>query len=308
MLRRLHTPLCVSLLLLAACAPVTPLPTPSPTSIPTRTLTPSPTSTPSPTPTATPIPPLILNIRWPEQVSALEPVSIEVELLPPPGVSVTPTVRAAVVGPDQNRWQVDLTSRDGNRYTAEELLQLPLEPPEGNWRLMVYVESELPVTGKRVLVFQPLPISFHDLTGALHAGVDMRVPLDFVAAEAQGDRWAGGRVWRYGDGEIALWWAPGPTEPLLLDNALVMLETTHDPNNPPQVLDVEETDWRGQTAFLFHEEWRAEWRGTDGCPAEALVIQGPDHWLYVLRVRTIDGDLIPPILRQVRETFTFAEE
>ncbi len=305
MLRKLCIPVCVSVTLLAACASAAPPPTPTPTLAPTPTLTPSPTPIPSPTPTATPIPPLALTIRWPEQVSALQPATIEVELVPPPGVSVTATVSAAVLDPEESLpcWLSDLTLREGNRYTAEEPLQLPLEPLEGDWRLVVYVQSTLSVEGERALVFRPVPIPFRDLIGVLPAGVNIRVPRDFVEAAAHGDQWAGGRVWRYGDGEVALWWAPGPVEPLLLNNAVVMLEATHDPDEPPHVLGVEETEWQGQTAFLFHEDWP----GTNGGPAEALVVQGPDYWLYVLRVRTTGGEHIPLLMRQVWETFTFAE-
>jgi hypothetical protein len=188
------------------------------------------------------------------------------------------------------------------------MIQLPLEPAEGDWHLMVRVQSELHVEGKTRLVFRPAPIRFHDLTDVLPAGVTMRLPQDFVDAAAQGDQWAGGRVWRYRDGEIALWWAPGPVEPLLLNNAIVMLETTHDPGAPPQVLDVEETEWQGQTAFLFQEEWPQDQLGAHGGPAQALVVQGPDYWLYVLRVRTTGGQAIPPLLRQVWNTFAFVEE
>jgi hypothetical protein len=39
-----------------------------------------------------------------------------------------------------------------------------------------------------------------------------------------------------------------------------------------------------------------------------LVIQGPDHWLYVLRVRALDDEDVPLLLYRVRETFTFVEE
>ncbi|OQY21586.1 MAG: hypothetical protein DRJ03_18075 [Chloroflexi bacterium] len=276
----------------------------SPTPIP-PTLVPSPTPTPTPTPTATPIPPLELTIRWPEQVSALQPVDIQVELAPPPGVSVTATVRAAVLDPQglPYRGLCDLTPREGNLYAAEEPLELPFEPPAGEWKLVVYVQSTLAVEGEREVIFQPASIPLRDLTDVLPAGADIHAPQRFVEAVSQGDRVAGGRVWRYGGGEVALWWAPGPVEPLLLNNALVMLETTHDPGAAPQVMSVEETEWQGQTAFLFREEWT----GANGGPAEALVAQGPDHHLYVLRVRATGGETIPALLRQVWETFTFVE-
>lgn len=300
---RFFVPMCVLLVLLAACAPVTPSPTPVP--IPTPTLPPSPTPLPSPTPTATPLPPLRLTIRWPGNVSALQPVPVEVVLLPPPGVDVTATVRAMVVGPDGlPAWEFDLVPQGENRYAAEEPLQLPLDPPAGDWRLVVSVRSELAVEGERELVFRPTPIHFYDLVSSPSAGVEMRVPWNFVQTAAQGDAWAGGRVWRYGGGELALWWAPGPTEPLVLDNATVMVEATYNPDAPPQVQSVEETEWQGYTAFLFRENWP----GTGGGPAEALVVQGPDYRLYVLRIRALGGTAIPPLMRQVGETFAFVEE
>jgi len=243
---------------------------------------------------------MVLTIRWPARASALQPVPIEVELVPPPGISATATVRATVLDP-QNRpyGPFDLLPREGDLYTADEMLRLPLEPLEGDWRLVLHVQSDLGVEGERKLVFQPSPIHFRDLTGVLPAGVDMRVPRDFVEAVAQGDQWAGGRVWRYGDGDVALWWAPGPVEPLLLNNAVVMLEATYGLNEPPRVLDVEEREWGGQTAFLFYEDWP----GSEGGPAEALVVQAADHWLYVLRVRALGREAVPPLLRQVWETF-----
>jgi hypothetical protein len=186
-------------------------------------------------------------------------------------------------------------------YIADEPLRLPLEPPKGDWQLTVRVRSTLEVEGEQELIFQPIPIRFRGLTDTLPSGVDMRVPWEFVEVAAYGDQVAGGRVWRYGDGEISLWWAPGPTEPLLLNNAIVMLETTHDPDAPARVLDVEEIGWQDRVAFLFREHWS----GAEEVPAEALVAQGPDYRLYVLRVRAMGSESIPPLLRQVRDTFAF---
>jgi hypothetical protein len=295
----------ILLTFLASCALATPISTPTPDPTPTPTFTPSPTLIPSPTPTATPIPPLVSSIHWPERVSALEPVFIEVELVPPPDVGVTATVRASVTGPGgQPRRSFDLMPREGNRYAAAEPLYFPLEPPEGNWLLVVYVRSALEVAGERHLAFRPDPIQFRNLADVLPVGVDVRVPQDFVELLAEGDRWAGGRVWRLGGAEMGLWWAPGPAEPLLLNNAVVMLEATYDPKDPPDVLDVEELEWQGQMAFLFREDWSR----MGGGPAEAWVVQGPDHWLYVLRMRTLGDEDIPLLLRQVWETFTFIEE
>jgi len=324
--------LCIFMALLTACLPVVLAPTPTPTAIPTPsvTFTPSPTLLPSPTPTATPIPPLKVTVHWPEQVSALQPVPVEVELIPPPGVSVTATARAIVFDPRGLPYhQFDLMPGQGNMYVAEEPLRLPLEPrvrdpdlaeeppestdgsPERNWHLVVSVRSTLAVEGERTLSFRPTPVLFWNLDGVLPAGVDVRVPRDFVEVASQGDPRAGNRAWRYGGGELSLWWAPGPVEPLLLSNAIVMLEATRGPGElspdarPTSALsDVEETDWQGQTAFLFRESLP----GSEGGPVESLVVQGPDYWLYVLQVRALGGESIPPLLRQVGETLTFVEE
>ena len=267
-------------MLLAACAPVgptaPPVSTPSAVSPVTLTQTITPVSTavgaiPSPTPTATPIPPLELTIHWPERVSALEPVKLVVEVVVPSGVSITPTLRATVLGPGgQPRWLIELPEREGNLYMAREVLQFPLQPPEGQWLLVVSARSWLPVIGERHLAFDPT-LQFHDLTAVLPAGADIRVAQDLQEASNWGDQWAGGRTWRYEDGELGLWWAPGPTEPLLLNNAVVMLEATYDSTEPPEVVGVEETEWEGQKAFLFQERWA----GVSGGTAEGT---SPRYW------------------------------
>ena len=87
-----------------------------------------------------------------------------------------------------------------------------------------------------------------------------------------------------------------------MDNALVMLEATFPDGDPPQVVGVEQTEWKGQPAFLFHERWS----GPEAGPAETLVVQGPDFWLYALRIAATGGDAIPPALYEVRDTFTAA--
>lgn len=221
----------------------------------------------------------------------------------PSGVTMTAALSATVLAPDGVPFQTfKLMPQAGNLYASKEALQLPLEPLEGNWRLVVNVHSAFAVKGQRELAFRPAPIYFRDLTDVLPAGVDMRVPQDLAEVAAEGNQWAGDRVWRYGDGQVSIWWAPGPTEPLLLNNAVVMLETTFGPDKPPRVLSVEETQWQGHTAFLFREEWPQDSRPS---PAEALVVQGADYWLYVVRMRALNGQVIPPLSRQVWETFTF---
>jgi hypothetical protein len=242
-----------------------------------------------------------LTIYWPAQVSALQPVPIEVELVPPPGIAVTATVYAVVRVPGGGRFQsFDLQPGEGNRYVSTEPLQLPLQAREGDWRLDVIVQSALDVAGERRLLFRPSPIHCRDLAGILPPQVDVCVPRDFVEFAAQGDQVAGERVWRYGSGELGLWWAPGPAEPFLFNNALVMLETTYGVSTPA-MQSFEETEWQGQTAFLFHEDWP----GAEGGPGEALVVQGPDDWLYVLRVRALGGGAIPQFLQQIRDTLTW---
>lgn len=312
MMRSLYALIFVVLLALSvACLPVTPLPTPTPptpTVTLSPTLSPTPTPTPSPTPTPTPIPPAVLTIRWPERVWALEPVPIEVKVIPPPGIAMTATVAIALYDPTGLRyWDGNLIPLEGGLYAAAGPLELPLEPPNGAWRLFVYVRSSLKVEGERALVFRPAPIRFRDFStdSAFRgsAGVNLRVPQDFEEVVAQGGSSAGGRVWRYGDEEIALWWAPGPTEPLTLSTAIMMLEATHGLEAPVQVHDVEEMEWQGLAAFLFTETWP----DAEDIPAEALVIQGPDYWLYVLRLRALDDQGISPLLRQVWETFGFVE-
>jgi len=290
----------VLIVALTACAPLTPTVMVTPTPV----VTPSPTLTPSPTPTQTPIPPLVSDILWPESVSALVPVPIEVDLVPPPGISAAAMVTATVVDPEGRALaDFELSSLDGVHYAAAMPLLLPLEPLEGTWTLSVGVQSDLDVEGETQLVFTPDPISFRDLSGDLPPGVSLRVPEAFTEITAKGNSVAGGRTWRYEGGEIALWWAPGPTEPFLLNNAIVMLETTYALEEMPLAFEVEDALWQDRTAFLFLEEWPEE----QGRAAKAWVLQDANYWLYVLRVKGAGGDTIPQILSQTAETFAFVE-
>ncbi|GAG20068.1 unnamed protein product, partial [marine sediment metagenome] len=197
----------------------------------------------------------------------------------------------------------DLRWQEGSRYVSDLPLQLPFDPLPGHWWLIVHIETGLLVTGERALGFEPTPIDFRVLTDTLPTGVTMRVPEAFDEVTAQGDQWAGGRAWQYDGGEVALWWAPGPTEELLLNNAVVMLEATHDAENPPEVLSVEQTEWQSRTAFLFRETWP----GYKGGPSEVWVIQDEDFWLYVLRVRAVGGESIHTLVREVGATLTFVD-
>ncbi|MBN1877248.1 MAG: hypothetical protein JXA33_23700 [Anaerolineae bacterium] len=306
-----HITLITILLLLSACTSIaTPTPVLTPTSTLTPSLTPSPANTPTPTapPTPTPIPPLELRILWPDTVSALAPVSLEVDLIPPPGIEATAVISAIVLDAQNHAYYRALLRPDEeHHYRASSPLQLPLDPMPGAWQLLVRVDTKLNVTGSGVRAFTPAPLTFHTLTTeTLPSGITLRVPAAFKETQALGDTWAGARVWQhtprgYPTGEIAIWWAPGPTEALLYNTAIMMLEATHDAENPPGVESSEETTWQEHPAFLFQETWP----GTEGGPALAWVIQGPDLWLYVLRIRTVGGNDVPAILQQIAETFTF---
>ncbi len=300
--------------------PPTAVSTPTPT-VPPPTLTPSPTFTPSPTPT--PLPPIYLTAEVVEPVTALESVPIELWLVEPDGVEANVSLSARVIdGQDQvyatfERFALqdsllkasdeDPSMKVWHRlYVAEERLQLPLEPAPGVWHLIVEIQADLPVRGYRDRVFTPDWVLYYDLSQDLPAGIELHVPRAFNRPSAQGGPVAGGRVWHYRQGEVALFWAPGPTERFFYDNALVMLEATYDPAYQVTVEEVEETTWGEdeRLAFIFRESWRA---GTVVEPVESLVIQGPDYWLYVLRIRGLGGAEIPSLMRDVRDTFRFVE-
>jgi hypothetical protein len=239
----------------------------------------------------------------------MEPVPIEVELLPPPRVTVTATVRAVVRHSHEGLiYEAPLVEKTGNIRAAEDPLRLPLRPPEGTYRLIILLDSNVRAVGSRVVYFEPVPIPFHELApgepAGVHEGVQLYVPLEYPQAIASGGPWAGQREWRLGRGVLSLWWAPGPTEELLLDGAAAMLEATHDPTSPPQVAAAEPMEWLGQQAFLFRERWP----GVDGGAAEALVVQGSDFWLYVVRIRAVGSGPIPEILYRVRDSFAFAPQ
>jgi hypothetical protein len=203
-------------------------------------------------------------------------------------------------------------------WVPTEPLQLPLEPEPypGVWHLVIDAEADLKIKGYRDRVFTPQRVPYQVATDTLPAGVSLRVPQAFGVTMAQGDSFAGRRAWSYRDCEISLAWAPGPTEPLLIDNARVMLEATFDLAYEIQVQGGEPLAWgaepveegqepQGWTAFLFQESWVQEGRET---PAETLVAQGPDFRLYALRMRAKTGREIHPLCRDVRDTLTFVEQ
>lgn len=279
-------------------------------SIPALTPTPTPTPTLTPTPTATPIPPVRLSIEFPKPVTALEPVPIRVLIEEPPDVDVQVDLNARVIdAQDQLYATIDMSpeGRDGWWVGAEEL-QLPLEPEPypGVWHLIIDADISLPSKGYRDRVFTPQRVPYHVLTDTLPAGVELRVPQAFAETAAQGNLFAGLRAWSYRDCEISLAWTPGPTEPLLLDNALVMAEALHDPAREISIEASEEMPWgEGEwTAFVFYELWRSSGQSS---PSETLVVQGPGFWLYALRIRAQTQGEIHSLCRDVRATLGFHE-
>ena len=288
----------------ATLAPTT---TPGPTQTPSPTETPTVVPTPTLVPTATPVPPARLGIDWPTRVSPMTPLPVAVRWVPPPGITGHAQFSASVVNPEAEVYATfELTEQDGERYFSSEMLHLPLEPMPGYWWLTVRVDSSLEHIGIPVFSFQAEPVAFRDLTTLLPRGAVLRVPEAFEEVLVQGDLVAGGRVWAYGQGEVGLWWAPGPTQELLWNNALVMLEATYAADDryplPAPPVEVVPLMWQGQTAFEFAEMWPE----AEGGPGMAWVIQGADYRLYALRVRAVGASEIPALLVDVAHTFGFA--
>jgi hypothetical protein len=284
-------------------------PTPSATPTPTPTATAPPTLT--PTPTATPIPPVRLSIEFPKPVNALEPAPIRALVEEPPGINANVQLSARVIDANDALYAtfgMHLESRDGG-WVSDEPLQLPLEPTPypGVWHVIIDIQADLPVRGYRDRVFTPQWVPYHVLTATLPTGVALHVPQAFGEIRAQGDTFAGLHVWQYRDCEVTLAWAPGPTEALLYDNALVMAELLYDPEYEITVQSSHELTWGEEewTAFLFFERWRGQ---RQDAPAETLVVQGPDFRLYALRIRALNGETIHPLCKDVRNTLQLVEE
>ncbi len=289
---------------LAGCnLPITPTPTLAPTSTPAPTVPPSPTATPAPTPTQTPIPSADLALLWPDSVGSLGAPPIEVVWSPPPGVEATAQISATILDPDGMVYAtLALAERDGDHYRAAELLRFPLDPLPGFWWLSVQVSASIPTAGRSASYFEVESVTFRELE-ALPAGVRLNVPVDFDTVVSQGDAWAGGRVWTYAGSEVALWWAPGPTQELMLDTAIVALEAAYEADpyvrDPPILTEALPLTWQGRTAFKFPEV------GPEGGVGRAWVIQGPDFWLYVLRIGSVEAEVLPELHLEVAQTFRF---
>jgi hypothetical protein len=272
----------------------------TPTVKPTRT--PLPTWTPTPVPTPTPIPPAEVKINWPHTASAIEPIPIEVEFNAPSGIAAEARIEVTVMDPAAETYAVfSLPNRDGSRYYSNELLQLPLHPLGGYWFIIADIDTPLKVEGSPVHFFVPEPIHFRPLETVLPQNVKLRIPIAFEEISSQGDLYAGSRIWQYRDGQIGLWWAPGPTEELLLNNAITMLEATFPEQTPPAIIDVTEAEWFGRTTFVASLLW------SDARPGVAWIVQDNDYWLYVLEIHALQGTIISPFFEEVAATFGFVE-
>lgn len=304
----------LSLLLLAGCAAPTPPPPPTPT--PTATLTPTVTATPTltptptvtPTPTPTPVPALALTLPELAGVSPLEPFPLTVALEPLTEASVAAAasamITATVRDPHGAAFAVLPLSRAGeHRYTSAAPVILPLDALSGTWQIAITVTASIEVRGARVVYFEPEPAPLYDLEAVLPAAARLLVPAIFEERIAQGDAWAGGRVWTYGHSELGVWWAPGPTEPLHYDTAWALVEATYEPDRYgelPEIVDFEEASWGERPAFRFRETWP----GRSGGEAVVWVIQGQDYRLYLLRSRPLGVRAVDPLVTRVLESFS----
>jgi hypothetical protein len=225
-------------------------------------------------------------------------------------VGVSTTLFARVQAPDGSRHtRLPLRDQGAYRYRSPVPFSVPLRPPTGTWTVTVDVRASLDVTGAHAVTFTPAPVPFRALTGTLPAAVALDVPQAFRETLIQGSQRAGARAWRYEEGEVALWWAPGPAEPFSEDVAWVLLEATHaaareDAGATVDVSAFEERTWGERSAFHAVETWS----GRAGGPAEAWVLQDDEDWLYVLRVRAVGGEEIPALMEEVAATFRFVEE
>lgn len=279
---------------------------------PTMTPTAAPTPTTAPTPTVTPEPTLRISVLWPERVSPLEPIPVEITFDPPP-VDAQLAVSATVLQPNGERYAVfelapDSASGGSNpaHYVAPEPLRLPLMPASGTWWLVAHVEVPYPLVGFRVRTFIAETPSFRDLAGVLPDGVRIQVPEAFETRIATGGPQAGGRVWGYEGGELGLWWTPGPAEALTLTTARMMVEASRAANAPtglpPEVAASESLTWQAQPAYRFEERWE------DASSVGVVwVIQDDQDWLYVLRLRPAEDGWMPGLLEATADTLSFGD-
>lgn len=186
--------------------------------------------------------------------------------------------------------------RSGGVYEAEEPLHLPLDPPPGDWRLTVLIDTSARVNGGRTMLFQPATVPLRSLEAPIPDQVVLHLPWTLTLMEYQGDQVSGERIWAQPGGEVGLWWLPGPSEPLTQDTAQMMVEATYPEDAAAEIEQIEPQERGEYTGFHFVERWR------EG-PAEAVVLQGPDRWLYLVRVRGVNRIAIPPLLQDIQASF-----
>jgi hypothetical protein len=242
-----------------------------------------------------------LTIRWPTHVSPLRDFLLEVEA---PGLEERDPdahLTAQVFDPSGRIWWMDdLHSMGDGTYHTDQAIHLPLQPPPGEWTLRLAVVSTASVTGTRTIRFVPEPVRLRDLRMEVREGITLPVPRAFVTLHAEGDKVAGARIWQGDQGEVGLWWVPGPVKPLNGDTARVLLEATWPGDVEVDVTGVEPVEWQGLPGFRFSERWPQG-------PAETLILQGEDYWLYALRIRALGGPLIPPLLWDIQAGFRVGE-
>jgi len=200
----------------------------------------------------------------------------------------------------QLHWHANLEPVGGGVYAAASTLHLPLDPLPGDWWLIVFIHTDAELSGEKTLRFRPQPVPLQELGERVRDGVRLHIPRAFVSGLAEGDPVAGMQMWRGPQGEVGLWWVPGPDEPLAQDTAQVAVDATLTADIAVDILEVEAVEWHGLSGFRFSERWPTG-------PAETLVVRGPDHWLYVLRVQAHERDRIAPLLWDIQASFRVEE-
>lgn len=266
---------------------------------PTPPVTPSPLLSPTPTPNPTPLPPIPLRIRFPDTVSALEEIFVTVEAPGLPEQDPSALFQATIYPPDLNEpfWEsvLELESANGV-YRSRGPIHFPLKAIPGEWRLEVTVRSRTVVWGNRWVRFFQRPLVFWDLAPLGPRRVSLQVPQDIPLVRQEGDEISGVLVWEWRGERLELWWTPGPTKRLNLDTALMVAEATYPVTGGVEVAGTEEILRKGRRGFRFSERW------PEG-NAEALVLQGADYRLYLLRARAKGGAPLSPLMQQIWGTF-----